>query len=72
MGFSVEEMNAIIDGEKKETDRLKRGVEAIVSALVNGNPITALKLAKTTMYGGSVLNPSDIEKLGKKRRSATH
>lgn len=47
-----------------ECERLKNGVYAIVAALVRGDKNTALELARTTMYGGSVLNPFDVETLG--------
>lgn len=47
--------------ECKECNRLKQGIYAVVAALVNKSQESALKLAKTVMYGGSVNNLLDIE-----------
>lgn len=52
--------------DKKEIERLKAGVYAIVAGLVNKKPCTTLALARTVMYGGSVLSALDIDKLGHK------
>ena len=58
----------------KDCGRLKEGIYSIVAALVEKKPESALTLARTVMHGGSVNNPLDIERLGKrlhgKRKSA--
>ncbi len=50
--------------DKKEIERLKGGIYAVVAGLVNKKPCTTLALARTVMYGGSVLSALDIEKFG--------
>jgi len=50
-----------IGNTSEEIKRLGYGIYAIVAELRNDNPKTALLLARTVMYGGSVLNPLDIE-----------
>lgn len=49
-----------------ECGRLKDGIYAIVASLVNKKPESALTLARVAMHGGSVNNPLDCERLGKK------
>lgn len=49
-------------GELKECERFKTGIYAIVAALVNKQPDTALVLARTVMHGGSVNNSLDLDK----------
>jgi hypothetical protein len=51
--------------DKEEIKRLKDGIYAVVASLVNKKYDTALILARTTMYGGSVLSALDIDKLGR-------
>jgi len=50
----------------KDCGRLKDGIYAIVASLVNKKPETALTLARVAMHGGSVNNPLDCERLGKR------
>ena len=50
--------------DKKEIERLKSGIYAVVSGLVTGHTDMALTLARTTMYGGNVNNPIDLYNLG--------
>ena len=47
-----------------EIKRLKECLHSVVASLVNGNYVTALRLARTGMYGGSVNNPLDVNRLG--------
>jgi len=56
------------DEDKKEIERLKCGVRAIVASLVNKEYASAMVLARTTMYGGSVTNALDVYNLGMRRK----
>lgn len=52
---------------RRDNDRMKDGIRAVVAALVNENSANALELARVVMYGGDVNNPLDFARLAKDR-----